>query len=271
MSEEDTLQHIKDVELLILKDFIEICDENNIGYYLFFGTEIGAVRHQGFIPWDDDIDVMMFRKDYERFLKVMEEKDCDKYTVFDIRYDEHYFFQFGRLSLNGTYWAEYWDRQVPFKLGIHLDLFILDKVPNNKYKRLFFMRRCLILSKLCSISSIKIEEHSGFVNTATNLLHSVFNAVGLTPKHFQKKLLKLYRKYENDDCKYFADLTMNEQPYFKIEDFEPAKLAKFEDICARIPNNQEATLGQIFGDYMTLPPEEDRVWHVLHDIDFGEY
>ena len=133
------------------------------------------------------------------------------------------------------------------------------------------MRRCLILSKLCSISSINIEEHSNFVNTATNLVHSILNIIGLTPKYFQKKLLKLYRKYENDDCKYYADLTMNEQPYFKIEDFKPAKLAKFEDICAKIPNNQEATLGQIFGDYMTLPPEEDRIWHILHDIDFGEY
>ena len=69
MSDEDTLQHIKDVELLILKDFIDICDENNLDYYLFFGTEIGAVRHKGFIPWDDDIDIIMFREDYEKFLK----------------------------------------------------------------------------------------------------------------------------------------------------------------------------------------------------------
>lgn len=271
MGGEDTLQHIKDVELLILKDFIEICDENNLDYYLFFGTEIGAVRHQGFIPWDDDIDVIMFRDDYEKFLKIMEEKSSEKYTVFDIRYDEKYFFQFGRLSLNGTYWAEYWDKQVPFKLGIHLDLFILDKVPNNSLKRFFYMRRCLILSKLCSISSITVEEHSHFVNAVTHALHFILNKTGFTPRHFQKKLLRLYRKYENEDCRYYADLTMNEQPYFKIEDFKPAKLAKFEDICAKIPNDQEATLGQIFGDYMTLPPEEDRVWHILHDIDFGEY
>ncbi len=271
MGNEDTLQHIKDVELLILKDFIDICDENNIDYYLFFGTEIGAVRHQGFIPWDDDIDIMMFREDYEKFLKVMEEKNSEKYTVFDIRYDEHYFFQFGRLSLNGTYWAEYWDSQVPFKLGIHLDLFILDKVPDNKFKRFLYMRRCLVLCKLCSISSIKIEQYSNLVKTVTHLLHFIFNKIGLTPKYYQKKMLKLFRKYENQDCKYYADLTMNEQPYFKIEDLKPAKLVKFEDIYAKIPNNQEATLGQIFGDYMQLPPEEERVPHILNEIDFGKY
>ncbi len=271
MSGKEILQHIKDVELLILKDFIDICDENNIDYYLFFGTEIGAVRHQGFIPWDDDIDVIMFREDYEKFLKIMEEKGCEKYTVYDIRYNEQYFFQFGRLSLNGTYWAEYWDSQVDFKMGLHIDLFILDKVPNNKFKRLLYMRRCLLLCKFCSISSIKIEEGSSLVKTVANVLHSIFNIIGLTPKHYQKKLLKLFTKYENDDYEYYADLTMNEQPYFRIEDFKPAKLVKFEDIYAKIPNNQEATLGQIFGDYMQLPPEEERVAHILNEIDFGKY
>ena len=268
---EETLQHIKDVELLILKDFIDICDENNLDYYLFYGTEIGAVRHQGFIPWDDDIDVVMFRDDYEKFLKVMEEKNSNKYTVFDIRYDENYFFQFGRLSLNGTYWSEYWDKQVPFKLGIHIDLFILDKIPNNNFKRFLYMKRCLVLCKLCSISSIKIEEYPSYVTAVTSFLHVIFNKIGLTPKYFQKKMLKLFRKYENQESKYYADLTLNQQSYFRIEDFKPIKKVKFEDICANVPNNQDATLGQVFGDYMQLPPEEERVGHVLHDVDFGNY
>ena len=136
MVDEDTLQHIKDVELLILKDFIEICDENNLDYFLFFGTEIGAVRHQGFIPWDDDIDIAMFRDEYEKLLEIMEEKRSDKYTMLDSRYNEEYFFQFGRMSLNNTHWGEFWDKYVSFKLGMHVDLFVLDRVPNNKIKRL---------------------------------------------------------------------------------------------------------------------------------------
>lgn len=271
MGDDSTLQHIQNVELMILKDFIDICDENQLDYFLFFGTEIGAVRHQGFIPWDDDIDVILFREDYEKFLKVMENKKQDKYTVYDIRYNEQYFFQFGRLSLNGTYWAEYWDNQVDFKMGMHIDLFILDKVPNNKIKRFLYMRKCLYLCKLCSISSIKVEEGSVLVKTIANSLHTVFNMIGLTPKHYQKKLLKLFMKYSDNDCEYYADLTMNEQPYFKMEDFKPAKKVKFEDIYAKIPNNQEATLGAIFGDYMQLPPEEDRVAHILNEIDFGDY
>ncbi|AMD17757.1 hypothetical protein TL18_06840 [Methanobrevibacter sp. YE315] len=269
--DDETLQHIKDVTLLILKDFKEICEENNLKYYLWFGTEIGAVRHQGFIPWDDDIDIVMFREDYEKFLKIMEEKNCEKYTVLDSRYNEEYFFQFGRLSLNGTHWVEFWDKFVSFDLGMHIDLFILDKLPNNNIKRFFFMRICLILCKFYAISTIKFDEGSKIVQLIVNTLHPIFNVIGLTPSYFQKKLPKLFRKYENKDCKYYADLTLNYLSYFKLSDFEPSKVVQFEDIQATIPNNQDATLGQIYGDYMTLPPEEDRFWHNLHDIDFGEY
>ncbi len=135
MTKKETLEKLHDVEIEILDEFVRVCKKNNLKYFLVGGTLLGAVRHEGFIPWDDDIDIGMPREDYEKFLKVMEEKNSEKYTVFDSRYDENYFFQFGRLSLNGTYWSEYWDNQVPFKLGIHIDLFILDKVPENKFKR----------------------------------------------------------------------------------------------------------------------------------------
>ena len=132
------------------------------------------------------------------------------------------------------------------------------------------MRRCLLLSKLCSISSIKVEYDVKAVEVISNLLHSVINKIGLTPKHFQKKLPKLFRKYENQECTYYADLTLNTLSCFKIEDFKPIKKAKFED-NANIPNNQEATLGQVFGDYMQLPPEEERIGHGLNEVDFGKY
>ena len=269
--DDDTLQHLKDVELLIFKDFKKICEENDLKYYLWFGTEIGAVRHQGFIPWDDDIDIAMFREDYEKFLKIMEEKSCEKYTVLDSRYNEDYFFQFGRLSLNGTHWVEFWDKYVSFDLGMHVDLFILDKLPNNKIKRWFYMRICLILCKCYAILAIKFDEGSKVVQLIVNTLHPIFNAIGLTPKFFQKKLPKLLRRYENTDSKYFADLTLNTLSVFGFSDLEPSKEVQFEDVYARIPNNQDATLGQVYGDYMTLPPEEERFWHELSVVDFGKY
>ncbi len=271
MSDEDTLQHIKDVELMILRDFTKICDENDIEYYLIYGTQIGAIRHQGFIPWDDDVDVLLFRKDYEKFLKVMEENPTEKYTIFDSRYDSEYFFQFGRISLNGTYWAEYWDSQVSFKLGIHVDLFILDNLPNNKFQRWLYIQRCYFMARLHSISVLTFDNYSKPINFILNTSHKFLNLLGLTPDYFQKKLLKLFTKYWSNDGEYVTDLTLMERVTFLKTDFKPPKKAKFENYEFNIPNNDYNSLTPIYGDYMQLPPEEDRVAHILNEIDFGPY
>lgn len=269
--EQDEIDHIKEVELMILKDFIEICEKNDIEYYLIYGTQIGAVRHQGFIPWDDDIDVILFREDYEKFLKVMEENPNEKYTIFDSRYDNEYCFQFGRMSLNGTYWAEYWDSQVSFKLGIHIDLFILDNLPDNKFKRWFFIQRCYILTRLYPIAVLKFDNYSAPVNFALNLAHKLFRTLGFGPKYFEKRLYDVFTKYNSNSGEYVTDLTLIERPEFKRTDYKPPKKALFEGIEMNIPNNDDNTLIPIYGDYMQLPPEEDRVAHILNEIDFGKY
>lgn len=268
---EETLNHIKRVELMILRDFVEICDENDIEYYLIYGTQIGAIRHQGFIPWDDDVDVILFREDYEKFLKVMEENPNDKYTIFDSRYNSEYFFQFGRISLNGTYWAEYWDDQVSFKLGIHVDLFILDNLPNNNFKRWLYIQRCYFMARLHSISVLEFDNYSKPVNLILNISHKCLNLLGLNPDFFQKKLLNLFTKYESDSGEYVTDLTLIERVTFLRTDYKPPKKVKFENFEFNIPNNDYNTLTPIYGDYMQLPPEEDRVAHILNEIDFGKY
>lgn len=269
--DDELINHIKEVELLILKDFVEICDKNDIEYYLIYGTHIGAIRHEGFIPWDDDIDIMMFREDYEKFLKVMEEHPNEKYTIFDSRYNNEYFFQFGRMSLNGTYWAEYWDSQVSFKLGIHIDLFILDNLPNNKIKRWLFIQRCYYLTRLYSISVLTFDNYSKILNLALNLTHNILKAFRLSPKYFQKKLYNVFTKYNSNSGEYVTDLTLMERVYFKRTDYKPPKKALFENMKLNIPNDDYNTLTPIYGDYMQLPPEEERVNHVLNEIDFGKY
>lgn len=268
---DDTLVHLKEVELMILKDFVEICEANDIEYYLIYGTQLGAVRHQGFIPWDDDIDVILFRDDYERFLKVMEDNPSDKYTIFDSRYNSEYFFQFGKMSLNDTYWSEYWDNQVSFKLGIYIDLFALDKLPDNKFKRWFHIQLCYYLTRMYSLSLLKFYNYSNLVNFVLNIIHSLLNVLHFTPSFFQKTLYKLYRKYDECESEYITDLSMKEKSYFKISDFKPAKKTKFEGHEFNIPNNDDNTMIPIYGDYMQLPKEEDRICHIVNKIDFGPY
>ena len=269
--DDDVLKHIQDVELMILKDFIKICEENNLDYYLFFGTHLGAVRHKGFIPWDDDIDIMMFREDYEKFLKIMESLNSNKYEVLDCRYKSDYFFQFGKLCLIGTHTSEEWDNQISYKTGIHIDLFILDKVPNNKIKSFIFIRRCFILNKLYALSTIKFEGYSKIIQLITGFMHYILNHLGFTSKYFQKRVSKVFRKYEHDETNFVSDLTLNEKLRFKISDFEPHEEVIFEDIIARIPKESDDVLRRLFGDYMKLPPEEERFNHALDTLDFGKY
>ena len=268
----DILSHLQDVELMILKDFVKVCEENDIEYYLIFGTQIGAIRHQGFIPWDDDIDIMIFREDYEKFLKVMEEHPNDKYTIFDPRYNQEYCFEFGRMSLNGTYWAEYWDNQVSFKLGIHIDLFVLDVLPDNKIKRWLFIQYCFIVTRLHAISVLRFDNYPKIINLILNIIHALLNFIKLNPNYFQKRVPKLFRKYEKSDSGQFVtDLTLRERVVFKRDDYKPPKKVKFEDSIFYIPNNHYNTLIPIDVDYMKLPPKDEQYCHILNEIDFGKY
>ena len=267
---DETLKHIQDVTMMILKDFIKICDENDIEYYLVYGTQIGAIRHQGFIPWDDDVDVIMFRKDYEKFLKVMEENPTDKYTIFDSRYDSEYFFQFGRMSLNGTIYGEYWEKKVSFNMGIHIDLFILDNLPANKIKRWLYLQKCYLMVRLYSIRVLKFDSYSKPVNFILNFFHGLLQLFGFTPDYFQKRLYRMFTKYD-DDGEYVSDLTLTERVSFLRSDFKPPKKVNFENLEVNIPNDDYNTLTPIYGDYMQLPPEEKRVSHSLDGTDFGKY
>lgn len=268
---EEMLDHLKKVELMILKDFIKICDENNLNYYLMYGTTIGAVRHKGFIPWDDDIDLIMSRKDYQRFLEIMKENPIDKYEVLDINYHDDYFFMFGRLSLKNTCFEEFWNKQINFNLGIHIDIFILDKLPKNKIKRFLFRKKCVILDKLLTMSAIKLEGYPKHIMIIANIMHSILNSLNLNPSYFQKKCEKLFRKYEDNDSELVADLTLEHIPIFNKSDFEPPRKVKFESIEVNIPNNSDKILKVIYGDYMKIPPKEERVNHALINLDFGEY
>lgn len=269
--QEEALNHLKNIELMILKDFIDICDKNNLNYYLIYGTNIGAVRHEGFIPWDDDIDLIMSRKDYQKFLKIMEENPIDKYEILDVNYQNDYFFMFGRMSLKDTHFDEFWAKQVDFNLGIHIDIFILDNLPKNKFKRFFFRKKCFILDKLLTMSAIKLVDYPKPVMVVSNAMHFILNALNLKPQHFQRKCEKLFRKYENEDTDLVADLTLAGIPVFEKSDFEPPQKVKFESIEANIPNKSDKILKVIYGDYMQIPPEEERVNHALDNLDFGEY
>jgi len=152
--DDKTLKHLQNTELMILKDFIEICEDNNLDYYIYGGSLIGAIRHKGFIPWDDDLDVIMFREDYDKFKKIFNESYNDKYYLLCKETEEDYFYLFSKLVLKGTIFEEEWVNQVNFNLGINIDIFVLDDLSDNKIKRYIQLKKAFFYSKIIIMSKI---------------------------------------------------------------------------------------------------------------------
>ena len=126
-----TLKKLQNVELEILKDFIKLCDKHNIDYFGIAGTGIGAIRHKGFIPWDDDIDIALRRNDYDKFIKVVKEELSDKYTILNAEENENYPLMTTRMMKKGTKFREYALKDIDCELGIFLDIYSFDNISDD--------------------------------------------------------------------------------------------------------------------------------------------
>lgn len=131
--EPETLQRLQKEILSILDDFLKICNENNLEYFGIAGTGIGAIRHKGFIPWDDDIDIAMPRRDFEKMLKLVQRQMGDKYLILNAKTNPNYPLMTTRLVKKGTVFKEEVMKDVDCPFGIFLDLYVLDNVSDNPF------------------------------------------------------------------------------------------------------------------------------------------
>ena len=270
--DDDTLKHLQKLELMILKDIDKICEENNLQYTMFGGSLLGAVRHQGFIPWDDDIDILMPQKDYEKLLEILKTDLDEKYEVVNYENTQDYFFLFTKIMLKGTKFEEWWADQVEFTPRINIDIFALINTSNNKYKRFYHLKMSHIYDRLFTMAVIKLKVHPNPTRFIANTIHSIIKLLRIPPEFFKNRALKLFDKYKDDDCIYASDPTSTKVSTYRKKDFFPSKRAKFEDTEVSIANNPDAILKLWFGDtYMELPPEDKRYNHAPDNIDFGKY
>ncbi len=265
----DELNHLHKVQLMILEDFIKICNEHDIKYTIYAGSLIGAVRHGGFIPWDDDIDVVLLRNDFNKLLNVAEKDLNEKYELLTMDNQDDYFLNHAKISLKGTKFNEYFSDQISYQQGIFIDVFALDNLPENNVKRLIYTYRCIILRHLVINSAIKVEGSSKFNKFIHICLHALFK--NFLP-FLKNRLSKLLVKYDDlDATRVIEHGNTCGVVFFYKEDYENLKTIKFESLNVTIPINFDRPLSQLYGDYMKLPPENERVNHSPDLIDFGEY
>lgn len=272
------LKKLKKLELMILEEVISICDNHNIDYYIYGGTALGAIRHGGFIPWDDDIDIAVFREDYEKLLTIFDEELNSKFYVIALEKQEECFFPFAKVCLKNTRFEDWWAKQVSFDEGIFIDIFPLDKVPRNKIGRSIYYYRCRILDHIVMNSIVHVDTGSKFMNIFHNLLFSFLKYIPISRNFWKKLFHNSLTKYENTDTEYvtcyfsqISGLVFGKNDYYFKEDFSPSKKIKFENLIVSAPRNMDSVLEKSYPNYMELPPKEKRFNHAPEIIDFGDY
>lgn len=249
-----------------------ICELEGLSCFLMAGTFLGAIRHGGFIPWDDDMDMGMLREDYDKFIAACPKHlDSEKYCLQTIDNDEHYGLSFAKIRLKGTAFLEEMSYRISEHNEIFLDIFPYDNAPDSDFKRFFhskiiFIKKHLIWSKVGytpPVSSLKKIEY-----IVCDILSKPFSLEKL--KRSYKKTLEKYNSTDTE-CVYINSSYKYKRVTFKRELMESLSEYTFEGERFSAPSDYEAYLKQLYGDYMKLPPEDQRDKHAVLKVDFGPY
>lgn len=246
-----SIDQIKHIQVEILQSVADFCDQNNITYFLAAGTMLGAIRHNGFIPWDDDIDIIIPRPDFERLLKIfkMENLDLGYPTL-----SSNYLYPYIKISDNRTYQKEKFS--VEMNLGIHIDVFPLDGFPKEEdliKQHLLKLKsyRKLILNKIFKLSN----RLSNFKRIVLGVIRYV-----IPVKYYIKKIIKTAKLYEFETSENvgIAVWGYGKGEVNPREVFRDSVEIEFENRIYKAPIGYDIYLTNLYGDYMKLPPESER-------------
>ncbi len=274
--ERNTKKEYDSILVRILRKIQDICNENGIKWFLAYGSCLGAVRHKGIIPWDDDIDICMSRPDFERFVEVCRQKDLGGFELCTSETTEGFYDHWARFADKNTTFL--WSMEHPFVCGVYVDVFPLDGAADGNilgnYTHYIFWSRVTNFAR----------NHYSCKQMIDWLLHGKLQyfllALGTTVfRNYSLKLgvrkkKNIVRKYDYQDST-FATLYINvykhKKNIIKKSWIEETVMVPFEDMLAPIPKEYDAYLTHLYGDYMTPPPDnkkDDR--HIVKFIDLNE-
>lgn len=255
------------VDLDIVKEVVKICDENSLKYYMLGGTMLGAIRHGGYIPWDDDIDLGMPRKDYEKFLSIAKDALPKTLKVVNYRTDPKYQYYITRILDTDTKVIEERIGNDNKYTNASIDIFPIDGTPNNKLLREFYFFRVLFhraMMSLCYKDSIDRKRNRG---TAEKIMLWFLEKMPIekftTPYKEKEKIDKLLSSQNVENSEYIGNL----MGAYRTKEIVPAKyygqgtMYQFEDMQLRGLDMYDEYLTWTYGDYMKLPSEDKRKTH----------
>ena len=275
----DTTAVLQAVALDIAEHVIAICERYGLRYYLAEGSLLGAARHQGFIPWDDDMDLALPRADYDRLLQLLPLELPDGYRLVAFRTSEHhlrFFAQVERTSI--TVCEDHF--VVPFVRGMWIDLFPIDGMPRNRVARWLHLKRLLWLRVSAQIA--KADESINLDRSRPGLRRLFVRACMRCARLFHVSTRKRLIRYENAAKRYRAEETgwtvsigslYKGRTVLPLDCYGDGAVLPFMGRPWRVPAQYERVLTALYGDYRQLPPLERRVGHqlqILHTTTNGE-
>ena len=246
------IHELRQIQIGILDEVHQYCEAHGLRYFLSSGTLIGAVRHKGYIPWDDDIDIYMPRKDYEQFLR--EFKGSEQFKLLNPAKEPHYYYTFAKVVDTRTLMIE--DETEGFEIGVYMDIFPVDYVTDNlqERERVFKLKKLLYKIRRCKISNSNPLQ--------SRLAYIVYKYLPLSVKQIERKIRRLIVLEEptHTVCN-MTEAGPKIKGCFPAADIATSIDIEFEGKLYKTMVGYKDYLERTYGDYMTLPPVEQRVTH----------
>lgn len=262
------LKDIQNVAFEILKSFVKCCEENRLKYYLMWGTLIGAVRHEGFIPWDDDIDVAMPRDDYERFIQEFNKIMPDYLGLITPENTKHYDVFFSKVYDRRTTYIQRGTKIYPDRwTGVFIDVFPIDGFPDEKTAQRKYVKKYTFYRRMNYKMRFTVRGNSSFRGKIIQFFLVPIKWI-LPYDYFYTKYRRMVDSFafansENVTLPSVLDL---KRCILKKTMFGSGFHLLFNGLQAKVPSDYDGVLKVLYGNYMKLPPANERVPH--HDFDY---
>lgn len=250
---------IKTIQLRIMDEIDKFCRKNKIDYYLSGGTLIGAVRHKGYIPWDDDIDIVMKRSDYNKFISTFSADNIE--IICNSKVDDYYL-SFAKAIDKTTLLKEHVAPN--FELGVYVDIFPMDEIPKSKIKQI--LRRNKIYISLLNLKNITLKRRKLYKNII--IIFGKIFAGFFSRKYLIEKINSISTIHFKEKCDMIGNFNLLVYGFGDIwdkEDYSSTVELEFEGRKYLSPVGYDSVLTKTFGDYMKLPPKDEQISH--HQFD----
>ncbi len=261
---QEQLEHLHKIELDLLVEVDRICKNNGIRYTIIGGTLLGAVRHGGFIPWDDDADVAMLRSEYVKFCRVVDEElDHQKFYFQNMDNTPGYRWGYAKMRRKNTVFLRSQQEHMPYEQGVFIDIFPIDGTPDNGFLRALHDFRCFIVRKTLWSAVARYSESNCFKRLIYRLLYCI------PEKWVKKSYRNLILKHHANETKVVRTLTFPApsklRGYYRRWFAETAPI-QFEGRLFDGVKDYEGWLSYEFGNYMELPPKDKQKTHPVSQI-----